>query len=287
MDKGVALGERAHAADPTDRNSDAELAKAQLTLADMLLTLKHFPEALPHAQRSLALMENLEQIDSTNQLWRRVYGLALSSTGMTYRQLAEKDPAQMPVAIDYLKRAHLVASKMAHEDPKNDSASDDLIVQNHRYARALRTAKRMGEAAALFDEAGAVARDLVTRTPGNRRNWYLWAANQVNYGEMRLEQARSKQAEAILESADTPFMRALEFDPHDATLLEVRVSQLGDLAEAAENRGHHQRAQQKMRECLDLIADMVSRDPSVKDYIGEYGEILALARRLQVSTDLR
>jgi eukaryotic-like serine/threonine-protein kinase len=287
MDKGVAFGERAHAADPTDRNSDAELAKAQLTLANMLLTLKRCPEALPHAQRSLALMENLEQIDSAKQLWRRVYGLALSSIGMTYRQLAEKDPAKLPVAIDYLKRAHLVAFKMAREDPKNDSANDDLIVQNHRYARALRTAKRMDEAAALFDEAGAVARDLVTRTPGNRRNWYLWAANQVNYGEMRLEQGHSKQAEAILESADTPFMRALEFDPHDATILEVRVSQLGNLAETAENLGHHQRAQQKMRECLDLIADMISLDPSVKDYIGEYPEILALARHLRVSTNLR
>jgi tetratricopeptide (TPR) repeat protein len=232
-------------------------------------------------------MENLEQINSTNQRWRRIYGLALSSNGLTYEELAGKDPAQFPVAIDYLKRAHLVASEMARADPRNDMASDDLIVQNHRYARVLRTAKRMDEAAALFDQAGAAARGLAARTPGNRRNWYLWAANQVNYGEMLLEQGHAEQAEAILESANIPFMRALEFDPHDATILEVRVSQLGNLAEAAEKRGHHQRAQQKMRECLDVIADMVNRDPSVKDYIGEYGEILALAKRLDVSTDLR
>jgi hypothetical protein len=255
MDKGVGFGEQAHAADPGNRKENVELARTQLSLANMLLTLKRGPEALAHAHRELALMEEVERIDSTNQRWRRVYGLTLSTAGMTYEKLAEKDPSQLPVAIDYLNRAHQVASEMARGDPKNSQGKDDLIVENHRYARVLRMAKRMDEAAPLFDEAGVAARDLTEETPENRRNWYLWAANQVNYGEMRLEQDMPAEAETILESADLPIPRALKFDPHDATILELRASQLGNLAEAAENRGHRARAQQKMRECLSVVAD--------------------------------
>jgi tetratricopeptide (TPR) repeat protein len=283
----VGFGERAHTAEPGNGTAVVELANAQLTLANMLLTLRRAPEALPHAQRGLALMEPLERLDSANQRARRMYGRTLSTAGMTYEMLAEKEPAQLSVGVDYLKRAHLVASEMARADPKNSTAKDDLIVQNHRYARVLRRAKRIDEAALLYDEAGVAARDLTAEAPRNRRNWYLWAANQVNYGEMRLEQGHAAEAETILQSADPPILRALEFDPYDATILELRASQLGNMAEAAENRRDHARAQQKMRECLKVVSDMIRRDPSVKDYIGEYQEILALARRLDVPTDLR
>ena len=73
---------------------------------------------------------------------------------------------------------------MAREDPKDDLAKPThLIVQNHRYARELRTAKRMDEAAALFDEAGAAAREPCHTdsgeiagigTSGRRKSSELW-----------------------------------------------------------------------------------------------------------------
>ena len=287
MDRAVGFGERAYAADPQNRQESLELARAESRLGDTLLILKRGPAALPHAQRGLALTEEVERSDSKNQRWRRVYCLTLSTVGMTYEQLAEKDPSQLPFALDYLKRANLVASGMASDDPKSTLAKDDLITQDNRYAYLLRMARRGNEAAALYQKAGGEARDLALAVPDNRRNWYLWAVNQVDYGELCLESRHAAEAENILQSADPPILRGLEFNPRDATILEIRTSQLADLAEAAETLGHHARAREKMRECLDVASDMIRRDASVKNYITKYDKILALAKRLDVPTHLQ
>jgi len=76
----------------------------------------------------------------------------------------------------------------------------------------------------------------------------------------------------------------LALDPFDATLLEVRASQFEMLAVAAEKLGDGEAAQLRIRQCLDVLSAMIDRDPSAKDYIGDYKAIIALARRLGVST---
>jgi hypothetical protein len=111
--------------------------------------------------------------------------------------------------------------------------------------------------------------------------------NRVEYGELRLEQRHTSEAEDILQSADPPIFKALKLNRQDATILDIRASQLGDLAEAAETLGHHSRARQMMRECLDVVSGMIRRDASVKNYITEYHKMLVLAKRLDVPTDLR
>jgi tetratricopeptide (TPR) repeat protein len=226
-------------------------------------------------------------LNPANQRWRRLYDLTLSSVGICYGGVAEKDPSKLPLALDYLKRCHTLAAEMVREDPKNSVAKDDLVVHSHRYARVLTTAKRYDEAAALYEAAGKAARELTTTRSRDRRYWYLLAANQCNYGALRLEQGRTAQAEQILASADEPIARALEVDPHDAAMLEVRASQLMNLAKAADRMGDSARAKQKMRESLGVVSDMVSRDASAREYIGDYTEILELARRLGIATDLR
>ena len=51
-------------------------------------------------------------------------------------------------------------------------------------------------------------------------------------GALRLEEGRTAQAEQLLASADEPIARALEVDPHDAAMLEIRASQLMNLKRA-------------------------------------------------------
>ena len=115
----------------------------------------------------------------------------------------------------------------------------------------------------------------------------MWAINRVEYGELRLESGHAAEAESIFQSADPPIRRGLELNPHDATILEVRASQLAGLAQAAQTLGHHADARQKIRQCVDVVSDMIQRDASVKSYITKYDKILALAKRLDVPTKLR
>jgi hypothetical protein len=105
--------------------------------------------------------------------------------------------------------------------------------------------------------------------PRDQRNWYLLGTNQVNYGVLRLEQGGFAQSEEVLASADEPIQHALALDPHDAAMLEVRASQLMNMAKAADRSGSRVRAQQRMRPCLGVVSDMISWDPSAKDYIGD------------------
>jgi hypothetical protein len=287
MNRGIGFGERAHAGDPQNPQESIDLARAQSLLGDTFLFLKRGLDALPHAQRGLALLEEVRSSDAKNQRWRRVYCLTLGTAGMAYEQLAEKDPSQLPLALDYLKRANLAASSMARDDPKSTLAKDDLATQDNHYAYALRLAGRGNEAAALYRKASAAARDLALAIPDNRRNWYMWAINRVEYGELRLETGHAAEAESIFESADPPIRRGLELNPHDATILEVRASQLAGLAEAAQTLGRQADARQKILQCVDVVSDMIRRDASVKSYISKYDKIHALAKRLDVPTKLR
>jgi serine/threonine protein kinase len=287
MEKAVAFAYREQAIGSADHHTDFDVARSEFTFANMLLNLKDVDDALRHALRANATAEQLYRLNPANQRWERTYQLTLSSVGISYTGAADKDPSKLPTAIEYLQRSYALASSMASKDPKSSLAKDDLIVQSHRYARALTNAKRYDEAAALYKGAGRVAQELTAVRPKDRRYWYLLGTNQQNYGALLLEQGRDSQAEELLASADAPIARALELDPHDAAMLEVRASQLMDRAKAAEALGDRARAQQRMRECLAVVSDMVSRDASAKDYIGEYKEMLNVARRLGVATDLR
>jgi hypothetical protein len=110
------------------------------------------------------------------------------------------------------------------------------------------------------------------------------AKNDVDLGEMLLGQGRLEQARQTLVSADPAFERGLALDPRDATLLEVRAAQFELLAQAAGRAGDRRSARERINQCLDVIGDIISRDPSAREYIGDYDQMLALARRLGVST---
>ena len=84
-----------------------------------------------------------------------------------------------------------------------------------------------------------------------------------------------------------PSSEASSSTPATPLSWKFATSQLADLAEAAETLGHHARAREKMRECLDVASDMIRRDASVKNYISKYDKILALAKRLDVPTHLQ
>jgi hypothetical protein len=84
--------------------------------------------------------------------------------------------------------------------------------------------------------------------------------------------------------ANPAFASGFGLDPLDTVLLEVRAPQLEKLAEAAEKAGDRNRARYEINRCLDVLAAAVHRDPAGRDYFGEYHEMLALARKLGVST---
>ncbi len=138
--------------------------------------------------------------------------------------------------------------------------------------------------ATLYDQAAEAIREMIALNPQNRRYWYLSATNQVNYADLRLHQGRIAQAQELFLSADAPFERALSFDPFDAVLLEVRASQREHLAVTAEKLGDRQSARRHMEQCLDVLNMMIQRDPSAKDYIGDYKQMISLAHHLGVST---
>ena len=285
MDKAVLFAERALQVNPSGRDTAYKLVITEYVFANMLLNLKQPAEALVHAQRAVALSEPLYRSDPANRLWRTGYQQSLSSAGIVYTALAESQPKQIPIAVQYLKNAHSLAEDAAREDPKDASARDSLVVQCHRLANALSRSGAFEVAAGLYEQAGAAARGLISLNPQNRRNWYLLTKNQLGYGNLRLTQGRVQQAELLLLSADEAFEKALAFDSSDAVLLEARASQLSSLAVAAERLGNRKIAQRRMHECLEVLIAMIRRDPTAKDYVGDYKEMLAQARRLAVSTD--
>jgi tetratricopeptide (TPR) repeat protein len=283
MEKAVRFAERAREV-AGDQSGDYGLAHTEYTFANMLLNLKRPAEALMHAQRAVALMEPLHRMAPRNQKWSRGYQQSLSSAGIACRALAKVDRRRLPDAVQFLDRAHTLAFEAAQEDPKNAQAKDDLVVQCHRLARALIQSGKADLAATLYDEAGKAVREMIAGNPKNRRYWYLSAANQVLYGDLLLEQGQAEQAKNVLLSADVPFERALAFDPLDATLLELRASQLQMLAETMEKLGDREAARLRTGQCVDVLKALIDRDPSAKDYIGDYKAMITLARRLGVST---
>jgi tetratricopeptide (TPR) repeat protein len=284
MQKAVLFAERAREMDTTGHDTAHNLAITEYTFANMLLNLKEPAEALVHAQRAVAVSEPLHRAEPGNQKWRRGYQQSLSSAGIVYRALSSSNSRQLPVAVQFLERAHSLASEAARQDPRNVAVKDDLVVQCHRLARALAPSGKLNAAAILYEQAGEAVREMIARNPQNRRYWYLLAANQVNHGDLRLDQGLIAQAEQLLLSAGAAFERGLALDPLDATLLELQASQFKLLAVAAMKLGEPEAARQRIERCLDVLTAMIRRDPSAKDYVGDYKAMIALARGLGVST---
>jgi tetratricopeptide (TPR) repeat protein len=283
MEESVRFGERAREI-ARNQKSDHTVVIAQYTLANMLLNLKQPTEAVMHAKRAVALSEQLYRRDPHNQNWRRAYELSLSSAGIVCRALAKSDPSQLPVAVRWLEHAHSLAFDTVREDPQNVRAKDDLVVQSHRLANALIESGNLQAAATLYEHAANMARQVVAINPQNRRYWYLWAANQVNFGGLRLQQGLTKNANDLLLSADLPFQRALALDPFDAALLELRASQYEMLAMVAEKLGDRETARLRVRQSLEVLCTMIVRDPSAKDYVSDYKQIISRAHHLGLST---
>ena len=284
MKNAVRLAERAREIDTRGNDTAFNLVITEYTFANMLLNLKETAEAFVHAQRAVALSEPLYRADRANKKWRRGYQQSLSSAGIVSRALSESDPTRIPAAVKFLQRAHSLALETAREDPRNAAAKDNLVVQCHRLARALFQSRKLYDAATLYEQAGETVREMISLNPQNRRYWYLLAANQVGFGDLRLDQGLIAQAQQVLLSADAPFERGLALDPFDATLLELRASQFKLLALAAEKLGDPRSARYRMGQCLDVLTAMIDRDPSAKEYIGDYKAMIALAHRLGVPT---
>jgi tetratricopeptide (TPR) repeat protein len=284
LEKAVTFAARASAIGSADRHTDYDRAVTEYILANMLLNMKDIPGSLTHAQNALTITEQLKKADPANRKWRRADELALSSMGIVHRDLSGSDPALRAKSIDYLQSSLAEATELMREDPKDARGKDDVIVVCHRLARSLAEDGRWDDAAQLYDQAGQAAHELLALNPRNRRHWYLLAANQINYGQMRMDQGRIEEGKRLLLSADPFFERGLALDPFDATILDLRATQFEKLAEIADRVGDRKTAQDRVRRCLAVINAMVQRDPAAKDYIGDYTEILALARRLGVPT---
>lgn len=284
METAVQFAERAREADPGNRDLHHNLVTTEFTIANMLLNLKDLPAALQHAQKAVAISEQLHDLAPHNAKWRRGLQQSLSSAGIIHRAMAKSEEKHLPAAVSFLQKAHSLAEEAVREDPKNRFAKDDLVVQCHRLARALGQSAEFDGAAQLYEQAGHVIQERIRMDPHDRRSWYLSAANQVNHGRLLLEQGRAKQGRSVLLSADQPFERALALDALDATLLELRASQLYKLAEAGEKLGDLPDARGRMHRCVEILAGMIGRDPLAKDYVDEYGEMLGFSHRLGVST---
>jgi predicted Ser/Thr protein kinase/tetratricopeptide (TPR) repeat protein len=284
FEKSLQFAERIRALGTFGHEADYKLAVTEYIFSNMLLNLKETPAALAHAQRALSLMEQLHQADASNSRWRRVYQLSLSSAGIAHYALAASDRRNLPVSVQLLERAHSLAEESASADPKDALAKDDFVAQCHRLARSLISSGRHDAAAALYDQAGRASGELTALNPKNRRYWYLLAKNQMDYGDMRRQQGRLKEAEQLLLSADPSFARGIALDPFDAVLLETRAAQFFALAEVADKLRNRGGAQHRMSQCMDVVSGMAHRDPSARNYIGNYQQMIELARRLGVST---
>jgi predicted Ser/Thr protein kinase len=284
FERSLHFAERVRALGTWGHDAEYNLAVTEFTFANMLLNLKDAPAALAHAQRALTLMQRLHDADAANSKWRRAYQLSLSSAGIAHFALAASEPRSLSISIRLLEHAHLLAAESMRADPKDALAKDDFIAQCHRLARSLISSGQYDAAAALHEQAGRAAGDLTHLNPNHRRYWYLLAKNQTEYGNLRLQQGRLQESKQLLLSADTPFERGLAVDPWDAVLLETRAAQFYALAKVADGLRDRGGAQRWMDQCLNVVRGMIDRDPSVRNYIGDYDQMLQLARHLGVPT---
>jgi serine/threonine protein kinase len=284
MEKAIDFARRAWEVRAGDVEATLDRVITEYAAANMLVDVKEPAAALVHAQEAVALGEALHRTNPANQKWRREYQAALSSAGIVHAELSRSDPRQLPIAVQFLERGHSLASKTAREDPKNARAKDDLVTVSQQLARTLTLAGKSQDAAPVYEESGHAIRELVALNPENRRYWYLLASNHCNYGRLRIAQGQIAEAQRLLLSADAPIERGLALDPFDAILLELKATQLELLALAAEKLGDLEAARHRIEQYVYVLSAMIDRDPSAKKYVEDYRAMIALARRLGVST---
>ena len=135
-----------------------------------MLNLKDLPAALQHAQKAVAISEQLHGLTPNNAKWRRGLQQSLSSAGIIHRAMAKSDEKHLPFAVSFLQKAHSLAEEAVREDPKNRFAKDDLVVQCHRLARSLGQSGEFDDAAQLYEQAGHVIQERIRMDPHDRRN---------------------------------------------------------------------------------------------------------------------
>ena len=284
LNKSIVYGERALAAAPKDETVSFLLSEAHVIFCDLLVDLGRYSQALTHARRSLQLTETLNAHHPENWRFRAMLVNANSAVGIAERRLGETDSSHLRLAAPFLQRAFTLADETMHADPRNAQSKDSFIVHGTRLGLLFVSMKRFDAAVRTYGDAHEVARELVAADPKSRRSWFLLGKTQLDLGWTYIESKDLAKARPAFLEADEGFSRALAMDPTDTVILECRASQFEGLARIAWASRNTREARRWMRPCLEVMREMIRRDPSVRSYIGEYPEKLKLARAIGIST---
>lgn len=284
LDRSIAYGERALGLVPNDETVSFVLSEAYVVSCDLLIDLGRYPEALIRARRSLQLIEPLSAHHPDRARFRVMLMNANSAIGIAERRLGEANPKHLPMAAPFLQRAFGLAEEAVRADPRDVQAKDSFIVHGTRLGLLLVSMKKFDAAVVMYERAAGAGRDLVAADPRSRRNWFLLGETQLDLGWTYMESKKPWKARGAFLEANEGFSRALEMDPADTVVLECRASQFEGLARVAWASRDKREARRWMQQCLETMRAMIKRDPSVRSYIGEYGNKLKLAHEIGIST---
>jgi tetratricopeptide (TPR) repeat protein len=147
------------ARDSTDRPMESG---AQCLVGDVLQAQGHLPAAQAAFADSLAISQQLAEMDPGNTTWQREQAVAHSRVGDVLQA-----QNQLPEARAEFNKYLAISRRLAGQDPGNTAWQRDLAMAHNRVGGVLQAQDQLPEAQAEFAESLAISLRLAGQDPGN------------------------------------------------------------------------------------------------------------------------
>jgi tetratricopeptide (TPR) repeat protein len=242
------------------------LSSAQCLLGDVYQSQGRRDAALASFQKSLAIIEQLVQDDTSKISFQRDLGIAHTRLGDMFKSQGKHDKA-----FASFQKYLAIIEQLVQKDPSNTSWQRDLSASHSRLGDVYTSQGKHDEALASFQKNLAIIEQLVQDDPSNT-DWQR--EHGVAYGSLGNvfnSQGKHDEALASVQKFLAIIERLVQAYPSNAELqhdLGAAHSKLGDVYRS---QGRRDAALASFQKSLAIIEQLVQDDPSNADWQRELG----------------
>jgi tetratricopeptide (TPR) repeat protein len=229
------------------------------------------------AERAVATMEDLVQLDPTNAQYQR--DLAVNLNQLSDVHLRSGDYS---AALDLSQRALSVVKKLLAAAPDDANLQDDLAASLTRIGAVLAVTGKVAEALDTFQQTLAFLEQLVAKQPDNLPWQFSLSSAHNRVGLILLQMGQTAAALEAFQAGLVIRQKLVEADPKNAEFQRGLFDSYTRKGDTVARTGAWQEALSAYQDALTIIKKLVATDPGNEQWQNELATAYDKVGQLQM-----